>query len=70
MLECRAFSSAAQGPLYTVGIIAGGFYAIPVVRGIADGVKAGGGVGDVLANVQASIANPTSVLGGITDKIL
>lgn len=44
-----------KGPLSSLVIIVAGFYTIPLVRGIADGVREG----DVFGSLSNMLANPT-----------
>ena len=50
-----------KGPLSSILILGAGFYAIPLIRGIADGVRDG----DVIGELSQSLANPTDSVKGI-----
>lgn len=47
-----------KGPVSSLVIITLGFYAIPLVRGIADGVREG----DIFGTLSASLSDPTASL--------
>ena len=50
-----------KGPLSSILILGAGYYAIPLIRGIADGVRDG----DVIGELSQSLANPTDSVKGI-----
>ena len=43
-----------KSPLTSLLIIGAGFYSIPLIRGLADGIREG----DVLGSLSNSLANP------------
>ena len=47
-----------KGPVSSLVIIGLGFYAIPLIRGIADGVREG----DIFGTLSSSLSNPTESL--------
>ena len=44
-----------KGPISSLVILTAGFYSIPLIRGVADGIREG----DVLGTLSNSLANPT-----------
>ena len=50
-----------KGPLSSLAIITAGFYAIPLVRGLAEGIRSG----DVVGTLSNSLGNPTDAVNGI-----
>jgi len=60
-----------KGPLTSVAILTAGFYTIPIVRGIADGVREGDIVGALareLADPSGSL-NPAPAVSAAADQI-
>lgn len=49
-----------SGPLTSLAVLAGGFYAIPLVKGIKEGIDSG----DFFESVAASLESPTTALDG------
>lgn len=50
-----------QGPLSSLAVLAGGFYTIPLVRGISEGIRSG----DLFEKVASSLESPTQALDGV-----
>lgn len=51
-----------KGPVSSLAVLAGGFYAIPLVRGISEGIQSG----DFFETVSSSLEQPTQALDGIS----
>ena len=58
----EALVAKYKGPLTGLAFLGGGFYLLPLVKGVIDGVSKGGSAVDVLSSVAGSLADPSAAV--------